>query len=223
MSDPPVPHLSRDFDAEMRTVREQFAAMASRCRDQLHLALEGFWTEQNENRAVVEASDAVVDSEEKAIDALTLQVLALRSPAGSDLRTLTATFKLVTDVERIGDEAVDIAREGAAQTGADTDPVRARLKNMAERTENLFNAAVSSFLGRDASAAEQASGVNRAIDAIYDEVVGHAIGFMARNPRDVASALAFVNVATCLRRIADHAQNIAEGTLFVVRGDVMPR
>ena len=222
MDVPEAHHTSRDFDAEMRAVRQQFAAMAERCRNQVHLALDAFWTGSKEKMAEVEASDSAVDADEKSIDALVLHVLALRQPVASDLRTLTALFKLVTDVERVGDEAVDIAR-GTASTSPEAEPIRVRLREMADKSEKMFNSAVSSFLDGDAMAAEKVRRVNGVIDVLYHEILGDAVALTSRHPTEMVSATASVNVAKCLGRISDHAKNIAEGTLFVVRGEAMPR
>jgi phosphate transport system protein len=222
MAGGPAQHMSHDFDAEMQAVRERFAAMAGRCRDQVHRALDAFWTGSKEGRADVEASDGAIDDDEKDIDALALRILALRQPVASDLRTLTALFKLVTDLERIGDEAVDIAR-GTASAAPDAEPIRLRLRQMAEASEEMLDSAVSSFLDGDAPAAETVRGTAGIVDRLYEEILGDSIAFMSRHPTEVPSAGASMNVAKCLRRIADHARNIAEGTLFVIRGEPMPR
>lgn len=221
MADLPERHTSHAIDAEMRAVREQFASMAARCSAQVHRALEAFWTGAADKRAAVEAGDEAIDADEKSMDALLLRVLALRHPVASDLRTLTALFKLVTDLERIGDEAVDIAR-GVAPASTDAAPILGRLRQMAETSEKMFESAVSSFLKRDAAAAEQVRAVDGVIDDLYDRVLADAVAFMSRVPKEAPSALASLNAAKGLRRIADHAKNIAEGTLFVVRADEMP-
>jgi phosphate transport system protein len=218
----PAPHTSRDFDAEIRSIRAAFSTMAGRCRDQIHVALDAFWTGSKEKMAAVEASDSAIDADEKAIDASLLRVLALRQPVASDLRTLTALFKLVTDLERIGDEAVDIAR-GTAPKSPDAEPIVTHLRKMAEASENLFESAVSSFVQGDCAVAEEVRRVNGTVDTLYDEIVAESIAFMTHHPTEAAAAEATTTVAKCLARIADHAENIAEGTLFAVRAEEMPR
>ncbi|HXN34333.1 MAG TPA: phosphate signaling complex protein PhoU [Polyangiaceae bacterium] len=222
MVDQPGRHLPHAFDAEMISVREQLAAMAGRCRQQLHLALDAFWTGSKEKTADVEASDAAVDRDEKSVDALVLRILALRQPVASDLRMLTACFKLVTDLERIGDEAVDIARTTVSST-PDGEPARERLRSMADATEELVGSATQAFLGRDGPAAERAGHGGEAVEALYREILQVSVDFMSRHPTEVVSTMSDITVAKCLERIAEHAVNIAEGTLFVVRGEPMPR
>lgn len=222
MLDPSAHHISHEFDAQMRAVLEQFADMARCCREQVHLALEAFWTGSKEKEARVEAADRAVDAFEKSIDELTLRTLALQQPVASDLRKLTAVFKLVTDVERIGDEAVDIAR-GAASIASEGEPLRSRLHELAETSERMFTTAVSSFLNGDVAAAEEVRSVNGAIGTLYQEIFDGSIAFMAKHPTEADAAMASMSAAKGLRRIAEHAMNIAEGTLFVVRGEDMPR
>jgi phosphate transport system protein len=222
MVQPTTHHTLRDFDADIQSLRDRFSAMAARCRDQLHLALDAFWTGSKEKMAEVEVSDAVVNADEKSIDKSLLEVLALRQPVASDLRMLTALFKLVTDLERIGDEAVDISR-GTAPTSSEAEPIRARLRKMAETAEEMLRTSVASFVDGDPKAAEDVQHVNGVVDVLYEQTVTDSIAFMSKHPTDASSATATTNVAKCLRRIAEHAKNIAEGTLFVVRGEEMPR
>jgi phosphate transport system protein len=222
MGDQQARRLPLDFDAEVISVREQLATMAARCKAQLHLALDAFWTGSKKKMADVEVSDNDVDRDEKAIDALVLRILALRQPVASDLRMLTAVFKLVTDLERIGDEAVEIAR-ATVSNAPDGEPTRERLRRMADATEELVGSAAGSFLEGDGQAAERVCRGNEAIDALYQEIVQVSVDFMSRHPTEIASAMSGMSVAKCLERIAEHAVNIAEGTLFVVHGEPMPR
>ena len=119
----------------MQAAREDFGAMAGRCREQLHRALDAFWTGSKEEMASVEAADGEIDADEKSLDALVLRVLALRQPVASDLRTFTVLFKLVTDLERIGDEAVEIARRNRAHLrrgGAHASPPASNGRDLGE-------------------------------------------------------------------------------------------
>jgi phosphate transport system protein len=215
---PPAHHTSHDFDVEMSDVREALAAMAARCRKQLHLALEAFWSGSTDMMDGVEASDRAVDHDEKSIDALVLQVLALRQPVASDLRALIASLKVVTDLERIGDEAVDLARTGCVGVSSfpDGDRVQTRLQHMTETTEKALARAVGAFFDSNREAAVQVHLADRAIDAMYDAVCGDAVAFIPQHPTQTAAALSVITVAKCLERIGAHAANIAHWTLFVL-------
>jgi len=215
----PRPH---DFEMEMQAVREQFATMAARCMQQMRLALEAFWTGSKEKIAQVEAADNAIDDQEKAIDALVLRILALRQPVASDLRMLTALFKLVTDLERIGDEAVDIAR-AAGSLLPDVGNMRERLRQMADTTDKMLSAAVRSFLEGNAQLAGEVIRSDDAIDAMHREMLRDCVALLSAHPGETVPAMGALSVAKCLERIADHATNIAEGTVFMIQGDEMPR
>jgi phosphate transport system protein len=214
--------LPHDFQSEITAVREQLSTMAERCRSQLHLALDAFWTGSKQKMADVEVSDNAVDLDEKSIDELVLRILAIRQPVATDLRMLTACFKLVTDLERIGDEAVDIARMSVSG-GPDGEPTRERLRRMAQATEDLVATATRSFLESDAGAAERACQGSAPIDALYREILQVSVDFMTRHPTEVVPTMSDLSVSKCLERITEHGVNIAKGALFVVRGEPMAR
>ena len=108
---PPSSHTSRDFESELRELRANALAMGARCERSLRLALDAFWKASPTLTAEVKELDRHIDRDEMEIDALVLRILALRQPVAYDLRFLATALKLVTDLERIGDEAVNIAEE----------------------------------------------------------------------------------------------------------------
>lgn len=208
------------LDLDIRTIGSQLAAMVAQCRSQLDLALDAFWAGSKGALEDAERIDVVIDDAEKSIDELLLRTLALRHPVASDLRKLTASFKIVTDLERVGDEAVNIARvSGASST---TDPARAPLRQMADLSREMLVSAAQSFLEGVESLAKQVIGTDGRIDGLYREVLDDSIAYVASHPNAVASAMGSLEVAKCLRRIADHGKNIAAGTLFVLGTDDEP-
>lgn len=206
----------------MRALRERLATMSARCQSQLRLALDAFWRGQNDKVADVEALDRVIDRDEKEVDALLLRILALRHPVASDLRMLTASFKVVTDLERIGDEALDIARATASRTQAE-DPTEQRLRQMTDAVEAMLATAVNSFLNADEKAATEVRRAVDAVESLYEDVLRETAALTSQQPTKGALAMRNITVAKCLERIADHAANMAQGTLFVIGNEDMPR
>lgn len=197
--------------------------MAARCRGQLHLALDAFWNGSKDKTADVEASDRTIDCDEKTVDALLLRILALRQPVASDLRWLTASFRLVTHLERIGDEAVDLARATVSKA-SDGGPGRQTLERMMVATETMVGDALNSFFQGEADTAAAVRRAAPSIDVLYCDVLHEASAFLSQHASDAASALSVVTVAKSLERVANHAANIAAGTLFVLGvEDGMPR
>jgi phosphate transport system protein len=207
------------LDVDLRAIRDRLAAMVMQCRSQLDLALEAFWSGSKEKLADVERMDVVIDDAEKAIDELLLRTLALQHPVASDLRRLTASFKVVTDLERVGDESVNIARVIA---GSPPDSVRPPLTRMAELSRQILDSAARSFLDGVESLAKQVVETDETIEALYRHVRDDSVAHVSSHPNAVLSAMACIEAAKCLRRIAEHAKNIAEGALFVAGTDDEP-
>lgn len=219
--EPHAHHGRNDFDVDMRILRLQLGAMSGRCRDQLHRALDAFRCGSAEKAADVCDSDRRIDGDEKNIDGLILRVLALRQPVASDLRRVTASLKVVTDLERIGDEAVDIARAIGTSFGAPTE-VPEVLWQLAEKAQDMVESSVRSYLSEDGELACRVLAGDATVRALHEHVLEEVVNGIAHGA-DVAAALRCLQVARCLEKIGWHAANIALGTQFVSGKGEMPR
>jgi len=212
-------HTSRDFEAELRELRAHSLAMGARCERSLQLALEAFWSGSVETAGEVTALDRQIDDDEMKIDALVLRILALRQPVAYDLRFLTTALKLVTDLERIGDEAVNIAERAKEGHGIAKDKVRDLLKRMSEEAQQMVRDALDAFVAGEAGRAEQVLLRDDSVDQAYGEVLDAMTEFMREEPGEIPAAIRVIKVAKYIERVADHATNIAEEVIFMVRGD----
>lgn len=212
-------HTSRDFETELRELRAHMLAMGARCERILQLALEAFWEGSAETAVEVEQLDAQIDRDEVDIDALVLRILALRQPVAHDLRFLATALKLVTDLERIGDEAVNIAERTREGAGPAREDVEADLRAMSEQTRGMLRDALDAFVHAEVVRAEDVVARDDAIDALYGKILRGMTQFMTDHPDQIATGLRVVHVAKYIERIADHATNIAEEIIFMVRGD----
>jgi phosphate transport system protein len=215
----PTTHTSRDFETELRELRAHTLAMGARCERSVSLALEAFWKGAPEVAAQVQALDAQIDRDEMDIDALVLRILALRQPVAFDLRFLTTALKLVTDLERIGDEALNIAERAAESNGDAKTLVRAELEAMATEAQEMLRNALTCFVDGDADGAKRVLLQDDEVDKQYGAIMNKMSEHMAQRSEDVPMGLRVVKVAKYLERIADHATNIAEEVIFMVRGD----
>ena len=171
---PPQAHTSRDFESELRELRAHSLAMGARCERALQLALKAFWEGSAQLAAEVEELDRHIDRDEMDIDALVLRILALRQPVAYDLRFLAGALRLVTDLERIGDEAVNIAERAKEEHGTAKDKVRGELKTMGEQAQEMLRDALDAFVQGEATRAEQVLVRDDAVDELYG----------AHHPRD---------------------------------------
>jgi phosphate transport system protein len=215
----PSSHTSRDFDAELRELRANALAMGARCERSLRLSLDAFWTHSEDLSREVKELDRLIDRDEMEIDALVLRILALRQPVAYDLRLLATALKLVTDLERIGDEAVNIAERAEEDHGRAKDLARAQLKAMAEQAQQMLRDALDAFVEGDVTRAEQVLKGDDAVDALYGQTLRDMMTFMQANHDEIPGAIRVIKVAKYIERVADHATNIAEEVIFMVRGE----
>jgi phosphate transport system protein len=215
----PGSHTSRDFEAELRELRANTLAMGARCERSLRIALDAFWQDSGELANEVKELDRLIDRDEMEIDALVLRILALRQPVAYDLRVLATALKLVTDLERIGDEAVNIAERAEEGQGSAKDLARANLKTMAEQAQQMLRDALDAFVEGDVTRAEQVRTGDDAVDDLYGQTLRDMMDFMQGHLDQIPQAIRVIKVAKYLERVADHATNIAEEVIFMVRGE----
>lgn len=216
----PSTHTSRDFEAELRELRAHALAMGARCERILKLALDAFFCRNPECVTQdIEQLDRQIDRDEMDIDALVVRILALRQPVAHDLRLLASSLKLVTDLERIGDEAVNIAERTQEGPGKARDRVRPDLEAMSDETQEMLRESLEAFVAADVEAADRVLGRDDSVDNRYTALVEQMTRFMEQEPGEIAAAIRVIHVAKYLERVADHATNIAEEVIFMVRGE----
>ena len=212
-------HTSRDFESELRELRAHLLAMGARCERSVQLALKAFIEGSAELIAEVKSLDRHIDRDEMESDELALRILALRQPVAHDLRLLATAFKLVTDLERIGDEAVNIAERAEEVVDGSKLVPYPHLRTMADITQQMLRDALDAFVEADLARAERVRLADDAVDDLYAKTVTEMLTFMAQNAERIPAAMGVVNVAKYLERIADHATNIAEEVIFMVAGN----
>jgi phosphate transport system protein len=193
--------------------------MGARCERSVGRALEGFLGGKQEVVDEVVALDAQIDRDDLEIHALIMRILALRSPVADDLRFLVTALRLVTDLERIGDEAVNVAERTVQGHAAATHLVVGDLTAMANATRDMLSLALDAFVRGDDDQAERVLACDDAVDVSCATAIDTLASHMSKNPMDVPSGLRGIRVAKYLERIADHATNVAEEVIFMVRGD----
>jgi phosphate transport system protein len=211
-------HTNRAFERELRTIRERLLAMGGRAEQQIAAAVSAL-AERDELRASrVVDGDVRIDLDEREIDELAFAVIARRQPVASDLRFLVFALKIVTDLERIGDLAVNIAKRSRDLMRLDPSPTEGRLIELATRVRAALKAALDAFANSDADAAERVIAGDREIDAINMHLIADTISAPAEGSRAFARALATSSISRYLERIGDHATNIAEMVIYSLRG-----
>jgi phosphate transport system protein len=212
-------HTSREFDRELRTLRDKLLAMGGRAEEQIGRAVQALVKRDEALAAEVIADDQAIDEAEIGIDELAFLILARRQPVASDLRFVMLALKVVTDLERIGDLAVNIAKRVRDLARFPVSPMQDRIELLATRVLGALQLALDAFVHADAERAEKVIDGDRDIDALNMHVIADVIsGGDAEDVHAVARALALSSVSRYLERIGDHSTNIAEMVIYFVRG-----
>lgn len=212
-------HTSQQFEAELRQLKDRLLAMGARCEQMITLAIRALESQDAKLAQEVEDTDREINAEEVAIDDLAARILALRQPVGRDLRFILSALKVVTDLERIGDEAVNIAeRARRLATEPELPAPHVELPEMAALATGMLHEALDSFVDEDADKAREVLLKDDAVDDVYGRLLDSCIDFMSKNPTRVRQGMRIASCAKYLERVADHATNIAEMVVYLVRG-----
>jgi len=216
----PNEHSSKQYELDLEGIRSRVLQMGGMVEKQFHDAMNCFRTLNVQEAERIIAADIEVNQMEVALDDACSHLIVKRQPAANDLRTVMATIKVITDLERIGDEATKIARAASAihQRGlvpiAHEDIVRV----MATSAGRQLHDALDAFARMDQKQATRLIVGDEEIDHEYRAVMRSAVTFMMEDPRTISTALDTVWVAKAIERIGDHAKNIAEYVIYIVEG-----
>lgn len=210
-------HTSKDFEHELRTLRERLATMGTRAEEQIALAMKALADRDDELARYVIKNDQAIDKDENDIDELALQILATRQPVASDLRFITMSLKFVIDVERIGDLASGIAKRALELNRLPPLDSRVDLARLAILAQKNLHAALDAFVKKDADAATAVIAADIEIDRLNASIFAELIAHVATDPATVTRVLPLTSVCRYLERIGDHVKNLAEEVVYMVR------
>jgi phosphate transport system protein len=210
-------HTSKDFEQELRTLRERLATMGERAARQITLAMKALSERDDDLARDVIRNDAQIDRDENDVDELALQILATRQPVASDLRFITMALKCVVDLERMGDHAVGIAKRALELNRLPALEPRVDLAKLATLVQNNLQAALDSFVHKDADRATKVITADTEIDKLNASLFAELIAHVAIDPAAVTRVLPLTSVCRYLERIGDHVKNLAEDVVYMVR------
>jgi phosphate transport system protein len=210
-------HTSKEFDQELRTLRERLATMGERAAQQIAAAMKALGDSDDDLAREVIKADAQIDRDENEVDELALQILATRQPVASDLRFLTMSLKFVVDLERIGDLAAGIAKRALELNRLPSLEPRVDLQQLAALVQKNLHAALDSFVKRDAEKATAVIQADTEIDKLNASLFAELIAHVATDPATVTRVLPLTSVCRYLERIGDHVKNLAEEVVYMVK------
>jgi len=213
-------HIYTQYDIELEAVRAKVLEMGSLVEQQIADALESLVTHNTKLAETVIKKDHMVNALEVQIDEDCSHIIARRQPAASDLRIILMMIKTITDLERIGDEAAKIAR--FSQKTIETDriwkPRFAEIKLMANLAREMLHMSLDAFARSDATKVLPIAQMDEQVDEQYQTTIRQLITFMLEDPRTISMSLEVLFVSKAIERIGDHAKNISEYVVYMVKG-----
>ncbi|MDH5354008.1 MAG: phosphate signaling complex protein PhoU [Gammaproteobacteria bacterium] len=212
-------HISRRFDHELESIRNQVLTMGGLVETQVNRGLKGLLESDSEIARKVVQDDYKINRMEVEIDDKCVKILARRQPAASDLRLVVAIIKTITDLERIGDQAEKLGRNQLELVDDGTSLSNyVNLEHLGELVSRMLNRALDAFARMDVEEALKTIALDEKINAEFEAIMRQLITHMMEDPRTIRSALRVSWCARALERIGDHSKNICEYIVFLVQG-----
>jgi phosphate transport system protein len=211
-------HTDKTYELELKDLRDKLLSMGGKVEAAIAASVRAVTERDGELARKVKASDVEVNRLEVDIDGACRRLLALRQPAASDLRFITTALKIVTDLERMGDLAVNIAERAIELAQAPPLVPLHDLSSMADMVEAQLKKALDAFVERDPVKAEEVMRGDDLVDALYLKLFHELLQLMMEESRAIRRATALMFTAKHLERFGDHAINLAEMVVYMVRG-----
>ena len=205
------------FDEQLAELNKEIIEMGSMCEEVIDKATKAINLGDVQLAKTVKESGASIDQMERDIESRCMKLLLHQQPVARDLRMISAALKMITDMERIGDQAEDIAEIVTFLDGRTVGEMKL-ISEMAYKTIEMVTASVDAFVKKDTVIAENVIEQDDIVDNYFSDIKTSIINWIANNPEDGEFALDLLMIAKYLERIGDHATNIAEWVIFSVTG-----
>jgi phosphate transport system protein len=212
------PHLSSEFEEELSELRDKLLLMASKVESLIDVVIQAMVERDSTKAEIVIARDKEIDLLEKEVDELCIRILALRQPAATDLRHITAALKVVTDLERMGDLCVNIAKAAIEINREPQLKPYIDIPKMATAARDMVHRSLDAFVREDPELAKEVVVSDHSVDELNNQLFRDLLTYMIDSPSTIGVATHLLFVARHLERIADHATNVAEQVIFLVMG-----
>lgn len=213
-------HLSSQFDEELGRLRTHVLQMGGMVETQVSSAIEAYSSGEVASVKFIVEADRKINDLEKAIDDDCAHVIAKRQPTASDLRLVLGISKIVTDLERAGDEAKKIAKGVRRIYEAGHLPAQygIGIRHLAEAALNLVRQSLDAFARLDVPLAQEVIKADSDVDTEFKSIIRQLITHMMEDPRTITTSIEIISIARAIERIGDHAKNVAEQVVFIVEG-----
>lgn len=210
--------MERKFDEELRSLKERLSEMAGLSEGSIGKAIKALVERDAALAQEVIREDTRVNQLEVDIENACLSLLARYQPEAKDLRFITMVFKIVNDLERVGDQAVNISEQTLDVLKGPLPKPLIDIPTMAALAQSMLKDALDAFVRQDADLARAVCRRDDEVDQLNDRVYQELVGCVARDPNTMIRAMDLILIGRHLERVADHATNIAEDVYYLVRG-----
>ena len=211
-------HISTAFDIELNDLKQSILVMGGKVELMIANSVKALVDRDTPLAERTIALDHEINAAEVSIDERCLELLALRQPAARDLRFITIALKIVTDLERMGDQCANIAKRACELDEEPPLKPYIDIPRMAHWTEVMVKEALDAFVRGDSDLAVKVCKDDRLVDDINIQIQRELLTFMIEDPTTISRAMKLNYISKSLERIADHATNIAEMVIFMVKG-----
>jgi len=213
--------METHFQQELNKLKENLLKMAGLAERAISNAIEALVKRDTALAEKTIAEDEKINQMEIVIDDMCLKLLALHQPMAADLRFITSAMRINTELERIGDQAVNIAERVISLNQEPQLKPYIDIPRMAEITQSMVKEVLDAFVNGDAQRARSVCERDDQVDGLNDQVFRELLTYMMADSKTITRAVHLIIVSRCLERIADHATNIAEGVIFMVKALVI--
>ena len=212
-------HTVKAFDNDLNSLDSKIAEMGGLVEAQLAEAIRALVTRDTELAARVMAQDKRIDDLENAVNVMTVRLLALRQPMADDLRAAIAALKISADLERIGDYAVNVAKRIPVLIHSQPLEAVPTVARMARLVQGMVQNVLDAYITRDADKAVDVRNQDREVDQLHTSLFRELLTYMMEAPTNITPSTHLLFIAKNIERMGDHATNIAENVVFLIRGE----
>ena len=213
--------MSRHFHEELDALKQTLLLMGALVEDQIRRAMQALVDRDDVSAQDVIDRDREVNAYDIEVDEKCVELLALNQPTAGDLRFITTAMKIVTDLERIGDQAVNIAQRTIELNREPQLKPYIDLPRMSEQAQRMVKDSLDAFVARDTMLARRVCGDDDSVDALKEQIFRELLTFMMEDPKTIPRAIRLIFISRSLERVADHATNIAEMVVYLVESKMV--
>lgn len=207
------------FDRELDTLNDELIKMGSLVESRIENSIKALMNRDAKLAKTIIATDDEINAMEKMIENRCLQLILKQHPVAGDLRLISSILKMITDLERIGDQAQDIAEISLLLTEEEYIKELTHIPQMGESTIKMLKNSIDAFVNKDQNLAYEVIEFDDVVDNLFNVIKNELIDLIGKNVEHGEQAINFIMIAKYLERIGDHAQNIAEWVVFSITGE----